>query len=103
MVFYKNRIFSHGCFLDKLSQKRLFFDFPDRKECFLNQKSKVFKKAKKSKFFKGVSACFLSKNPIFSLCIFWTNQPKNDHFFNILYRKEWFLNQKSEVLKKSKK
>ena len=90
MVFYKNRIFFHGCFLDKLSQERSFFDVLDRKECFLNQKSKVFKKAKKSKFFKGVSPCFLSKNPIFSLCIFWTNQPKKDHFFIFCIEKNGF-------------
>ena len=34
MVFYKNRILSHGCFLDKLSQKRLFLMFLIEKNAF---------------------------------------------------------------------
>ena len=61
----KNRIFYQGYFGGKLSQKRPFFDILDRRECSLDQISEVLKKSKKSKFFKEVSAWFLSKNRIF--------------------------------------
>ena len=44
---WKYRMFSYSYFLGKLSQKRLFFDILDRKECFLYQKFKVFKNIQK--------------------------------------------------------
>ena len=63
---WKNRMFSHWYFLGKLSQKRFFFDILDGRECFLDQKSEIFKKSEKSKFSKGVGPCFFSKIWIFS-------------------------------------
>ena len=40
----KKSKFSIGIFLAKLSQKLLSFDILDGKECFLDQKSEIFKK-----------------------------------------------------------
>ena len=37
----KNRIFYQGYFWGKLNQKRPFFDILDKKECVLDQNSKV--------------------------------------------------------------
>ena len=99
----KSQIFSHGYFLGKLIQKRLLFNILDRKEWFLVKKSEVLKKSKKSKFCKGVCQWFFYKNRIFCHGCFLDKPTQKRSFFYILYRKEWFLNQKSEVLKKSKK
>ena len=67
----KNRIFYQGYFLGKLNQKRPFFDILDKKECVLDQNSKVLKQSQKLKFFKWVSPWFLSRNRIFSQgCLF---------------------------------
>ena len=56
-------------FLGKSSKKRFFFGVLGKKESFLDQKKKVLKKYKKSKFSIGVSLWFLSKNrPFYSLC-----------------------------------
>ena len=52
-------------FFGQIKPEEIVFDVFDRKECFLNQKSKVFKKAKKSKFFKGVSLKKVRKIKIF--------------------------------------
>ena len=61
MDFVKNRGFYHVLcfFLGKSSKKRFFFGVLDKKESFLDQKKKVLKKYKKSKFSKGVSLWFL--------------------------------------------
>ena len=42
-------------FFSKNTQKEIFFDILDRKECFLDLKSEVLKTSKKLKFSKGVS------------------------------------------------
>ena len=58
---------------------------------------------KKSTFCKGVRPWFLSKNRPFSHFFFWTKKSQKETFFDILDRKECFLDLKSEVLKNSKK
>ena len=100
---WKNRMFSHWYFLGKLSQKRFFFDILDGRECFLDQKSEIFKKSEKSKFSKGVGPCFFSKIWIFSHGHFLDKLSKKSLVFYVLGRKECCLHQKSEVLKKSEK
>ena len=42
--------FSHRCFMGIFSNGRSFSDILDRKECFLDKKSQLIKKSKKSKF-----------------------------------------------------
>ena len=58
-------------FLSKKRQKETFFHILDRKESFLDHKSKVLQKSKKTTFFKGVSPWFLSKNRPFSYMVFF--------------------------------
>ena len=55
----------------KLDEKRSFFDTLNKQECFLDQKNGVSGKSKRSRFCKGVSPCFLSKNRTFDhVCFF---------------------------------
>ena len=90
-------------FFSKESQKEIFFDILDIKECSLDPKSEVLKNSKKSTFCKGVSPWFLSKNRPFSHMFFLSKETQKGIFFDILDRKECFLELKSEVLKTSKK
>ena len=98
------------CFLDMKSQvlnqrtpENKFFDILERKKCFLDLKSEVLKKVQKWTFCKGVSSWFLSKNRRFSHMFILVNEREKERFFNILDRKECFLDLKSEVLKKVQK
>ena len=72
----KNRPFSHMFFLAKKRQKETFFDILDSKECFLDLKSEVLKKSKKSTLCKGFSPWFFSKNRPFSHMFFFFEQKK---------------------------
>ena len=75
----------------------------DRKECFLDLKSEVLKKSKTLTLGKGVTSWFLSKNRPFSHIFFLSKKSQRETFFDILDRKECFLDHKREVLKNSKK
>ena len=80
-------------FFGQIKPEEIVFDVFDRKECFLNQKSKVFKKAKKSKFFKGFSLKKVSKIKIFqrgkSILFFNFGQIKPEkNRFLILWREK---------------
>ena len=90
-------------FLAKKSQKETFFDILNSKECFLDLKSEVLKKSKKSTLCKGFSPWFLSKNRPSSYMFFLSKKSQKETFFDILDRKEWFLDHKRKVLKNSKK
>ena len=90
-------------FFSKQSKKETFFDLLDRNECFFDVKSEVLKKSKKSTFWKGVSPWFLSKNWPFSWSCFLSKEGQKETFFDILDRKECFLDHKKKVLKNSKK
>ena len=58
---------------------------------------------KKSTFCKGVSPWFLSKNRPFSHMFFLSIKSQKETFFDILHRKECFLDHKRKVLKNPKK
>ena len=58
---------------------------------------------KKSAFSKGVSPWFLSKNRPFPHIFVFSKISKKKTFFDILDRKEWFLDHKRKVLKNYKK
>ena len=77
----KNRPFSYRFFLIKKSQKERFFDILDRNECFLDLKSEVLKRSKKSTFCKRVSPWFLSKNRLFSYMFFFSQKSQKETFF----------------------
>ena len=57
----------------------------------------------KSTFCKGVSPWFLSQNRPFSHMFFLSKKSQKETFFDILDRKECFLDHKRKVLKNSKK
>ena len=107
MVFVqKSTFFSYVFFWTKKARNKHFLIFwieKKRKECFLDHKRKVLKNSKKSSFCKGVSPWFLSKNRPFSHFFFLTKKSQKETFFDILDRKECFLDLKSEVLKNLKK
>ena len=86
MVFVKKSHILSRVFISQLDQKKKFFDIPDRKECFLHQKSAALKKSKNRNFSKG--PWFLSKNRIFYQgCSFRIIDQKRS-FFDILDRKQ---------------
>ena len=87
----KNRIFYQQSLFRKLDQKRSFFDILERKEWLLDPKKWSFKKSKKSKFFKGFSPWFLSKNRIFDQGNFLGKLSHKALFLDVLDRKECFL------------
>ena len=103
MVFPRKWTFSSSVLLSKKSKKERFFDVLDRKERFLDLKSEVLKKSKKSTFCKGISPWFLSKNRALFHMFFLSQKSQKERFFDILDTKECFLDLKSEVSKKSKK
>ena len=107
MVFVKKSThFSYVFCLAKKARKKHYLIFwigKNRKEYFLDHKREVLKSSKKSTFCKGVSPWFLSKNRPFSHFFFWPKKSQKETSFDILDRKECFLDLKSEVLKNSKK
>ena len=103
MVFFKKSTFFLYVFLSKKSQKEAFFNILDRKWSFWTYKVKFSQSRKKSTFCKAVSPWFLSKNQPFSHIFSLTNKSQKETFFDILDRKECFLDHKREVLKNSKK
>ena len=98
MVLSKNRTFSHLWFLEKSNLKKSFFDTFWKKKMFFRPENC----AKKSTFSKEFSPSFLSKNWTFSHQCFLQKLCQKRSFFDILDRKEWFLDQKIEVLKSPK-
>ena len=95
MVFLKEIPFSSSVLLSKESQKETFFDLLNSEKCFLDLKSEVLAKSKKSTFCKGVSSWFLSKNRPFSYMLFYSKKSQKETFFYILDRKYSFLDLKS--------
>ena len=73
-----------------------------RIECFLNQKNEVLKIPKYRDFLKGLVHGFCQKIDFFKR-YFLGKLSQKSLLFDVLGRKEYFLHQKSEVLKKSKK
>ena len=99
MVFLKESTFFLCVLFSKESQKETIYDILNRKEYFLDLKSKVIAKSKKSTFCKGVSSWLLSKNRPFPFMLFWSKQGQKETFFDLLDRNECFLDVKSEVQK----
>ena len=77
-----------GVFLQKLCQKKLFFNILDRKQTLQDQKIDVLTRAKKWTLFKGVSPWIWSKNQSFSSRRFLEKSYQKRSFFYIVERKE---------------
>ena len=65
MVLLKNWPFFHLFFLGKIGQENVFYDILERKNLFLGNKNKKFKKSKNGHFSKGVNPWFWSKSAHF--------------------------------------
>ena len=89
-------------FLGNIGQQNDFNDILERKNAFLGDKSKKFKKSKIDIFPMGLTLGFLSKNGHFSIFFFFGNIGQENVFYDILDRKNAFVVYKNKKLKKSK-
>ena len=65
-------------------------DILDRKECFLDQKSKISKKSKNQNFPKGLVHGFGLQIELFDMCNFWTSEARKDRFLVFWIEKNAF-------------
>ena len=107
---YQNRHFAKGLvhgfcqkidlflicfFFSKKAIKKYFLKFWIEKKVLWTSKVKFLQSRKKSSFCKQVSPWFLSKNRPFShMFFFWAKKSQKETFFDILNRKQCFLDHK---------
>ena len=103
MVFVKKSTFFSYVFFEQKTQKKTFFDILNKKEPFLDLKSQVSKQSKNRDFSNGFSPRFFQKIDLFFIFFLLSKETQEKTFFDILNRKQCFLDKTSEVLKKSKK
>ena len=98
----KSNIFS-WVFFGQIKQEKFGFWCSGWKECFSHKESKVSLKTPKNPSVpKRLGHVLVTNSNIFSW-VFLGQINQKRSFFYIVHRKEYFLNQKSEVLLKSKK
>ena len=98
----KLAIFPPFFFLGNIGHENVFYDILERKNAFLGNKNKKFKKSKNWHFSKGVSPWFWSKIGHFSTFFFLGNIGQETVFYDILERKKSFLRDKFKKFRKSK-
>ena len=103
MVLVQKWPFFKFFLLGNKGQKNVFYDILERKNVFQSIKTRSSKRRKYEIFFKGVNPCFWSKNGHFSNFFFFGNKRKKNAFYDILERKNVFLEYKSKKFKKTKK
>ena len=84
-------------FFSQKSQKETFFYILDSKECFLDPKSEILAKSKKSTFCEGLVHGFSQKMALLLICSL-SKESQKETFFDLLERKECFLDLKAELL-----
>ena len=84
MVFVHKSKFFLFVFFGEIKSENIVFEILDKKEQFLDQKNKVFKRAKQGDFPKGIIHSFLSKNRNFSYLYFLEKSSQKILFFDIL-------------------
>ena len=89
-------------FLGNIGQENVFYDIIQQKNSFLGYKNEKFKKSKNWHFSKGVNSWFKSKNGHFCNFFFLGNVGQENVFYDILERKNDFLDYKDKKFKKSK-
>ena len=102
MVLVQKWPFFQLFFLVNIVQENVLLDIIERKIAFLGYKNKMYKKSKNWHISKGVNQWFWSKNGHFSNLFFLGNIGKENFFYDILDRKNSFLEYKNKKLKKSK-
>ena len=100
MVFIKKSTFFLYVFFQPKKPERNIFLILDSKECFLDPKSEILAKSKKSTFCKGLVHGFCQKIDLFFLYVFFQPKKPERNIFLILDSKECFLDPKSEILAK---
>ena len=88
-------------FLCNIWQQNVFYDSLERKNAFLSNKNKKFKKSKNWHFSKGVNPWFWSKNGHFYNFFFLGNIWNQNVFYDILEQKNAFLSYKNRKFKTS--
>ena len=88
--------------LANIGQENVVYEFLERKNAFLAYKNKKFKKSKNWHFSKGVNPWFFSKNGHFSNFFFLGNRGQENVFYDILERKDAFLDYTKKNFKKAK-
>ena len=99
----KNSHFSNSFFLVNIGQENVFYDILEQENAFLGYKNSKLKKWKNWDFCKGVNPWFWSKIGHFSIFLFLSVIGQENVFYDILERKNAFLNYKNKKCKKSKK
>ena len=94
--------FSIFFFKGNIRQENVFYVIVERKNAFLGDRKKNFKKWKNCHFSKGVSPCFWSKIDQFSIVFFFGTTGQENVFYNILERKNVFLRYKNKKFKEWK-
>ena len=89
-------------FLGIIGQENALYDIPERKNAFVGNKNKKFKKSKMAIFPKGVTLGFGLKMAIFPTFFFLGNIGKENVFYDILERKNAFLGYRNKNFKKLK-
>ena len=109
MVLVQKWPFYQLFFLGNKGQDNVFCDILERKNAFLGNKTKKFKKSKKSRFSKRVNPWFWSKNGDFSNFFLKKgggvgggNIVQENVFYDIIERENAFLGYKNKQFKKSK-
>ena len=101
MVLVQKWPFFQVFFSFSIGLENVLYDILERKNAFLGYKNKKFQKSKNWHFSKGVNPWFWSKNDHFSN-FFFGNVGQENLFYDILERKNAFLNYTNKNLKKSK-
>ena len=97
-------LFSYVFFRAKKARKKHSLIFWIENNAFWTSKVKFSHCQKKSTFSKAISPWFLwNSRRCFHMFFFLSQKSQKERFFDILDRKEYFLDLKGELLKKSKK
>ena len=83
-------------FFSQKSQKETFFYILDSKECFLDPKSEILAKSKKSTFCEGLVNGFCQKIDLFLICFVLSNKRQKERFLIFWIEKNAFLTTKDK-------
>ena len=98
----KNDHFSNFFFFGKIGHENVFYDIVERKNAFLGDKNKKFKKSNNCIILKGLIHGFWTKMTFFGTSVFYGKIGQENVFDHILEQKNAFLGSKNQKVKKSK-
>ena len=102
MVLVQKSPFFSTFFLGNIGQENVFYDILERKNAFLGYKNKKFKKSENCHFSNRVNPWFWSKKAHFFNFFYPIYIGQENVFYDILQRKNSFLEYKNNNFKKSK-